>query len=231
MVLVARGTRPGRAGRGGSACPDMPVASTSCFGPQREWLALALDLDGPLARLLGVRRAAWPSVRRPVGDLHHLGVGLQPVGDLVLRREDRPVVGELHVGQVVVPDRVVQAQRLVAAAPLVARAGGACRSRGSARRAGGAARRARCRPGRRRPPGRRAGVVRAEVLRLPLAASPARCCAACRRRARHPRAQAPLRLLVALQLVHRGEQRPRLAVRPRRRGGAGRARARQPSRT
>ena len=95
---------------------------------------------------------------RPVVELHHLRVGLEPVGDLVLGREHRPVVGELDVGQVVVPDRVVQAQRLVAAAPLVARAA-PCLSidDASARRAGAAGRRARCRPGRRRRPARRAG--------------------------------------------------------------------------
>ena len=44
---------------------------------------------------------------------------LEPVGDLVLRAEHRPVVRELDVRQVVVPDRVVQAQRLVPVAPLV----------------------------------------------------------------------------------------------------------------
>ena len=58
----------------------------------------------------------------PVVELHHPRVHLQPVGDLVLGREHRPVGGELDVGQVVVPDRVVQAQRLVALAPRVARA-------------------------------------------------------------------------------------------------------------
>ena len=53
----------------------------------------------------------------PVVQLHHLGVHLQPVADLVLGREHRPVSRERQVRQVVVPDRVVQAQRLVALAP------------------------------------------------------------------------------------------------------------------
>ena len=48
------------------------------------------------------------------------GVHFEPVGDLVLRREHRPVLGEREVRQVVVPHRVVQAQRLVAPAPRVA---------------------------------------------------------------------------------------------------------------
>src|SRR5207245_2512292 len=45
------------------------------------------------------------------------------VSDLVLWGEDRPVFGERQVGQVVVPDRVVQAERLVAIAPRVAGVG------------------------------------------------------------------------------------------------------------
>src|SRR6185295_11216665 len=57
--------------------------------------------------------------RAPVVELHHPRVHLEPVADLVLRREHRPVLGELDVRQVVVPDRVVQAERLVALAPRV----------------------------------------------------------------------------------------------------------------
>ena len=49
-------------------------------------------------------------------------VVFQPVADLVLGRENRPVVGELHVGQVVVPDRIVQVEGLVALTPGVTRA-------------------------------------------------------------------------------------------------------------
>ena len=109
----------------------------------------------------------------------------------------------------VVPDRVVQAQRLVAAAPLVAGPGVLVDDEASARRAGAAGRRARCRPGRRRRPARRAGSCVPELARLPLAALRPGLAVACSRRARRPSAGAsPLRLLVALELVERGEQRP-----------------------
>ena len=91
-------------------------------GAQGEWPALALDLDGPLPRLVRPGRRRRHRVG-PVGHLHDLDVRLEPVADLVLGGEHRPVVGELQVGQVVVPDRVVQAERLVAVAPLVAGAG------------------------------------------------------------------------------------------------------------
>ena len=149
---------------------------------------------------------------RPVVELHHLGVGLEPVGDLVLGREHRPVLGELDVGQVVVPDRVVQAQRLVAAAPLVAgprvlvdherrhaelAQPGAERDAalaaaddqhvGLGRRSRGSRPRARAARPRSRGPGWR--------------------------RARRPAAGGrALRLLVALELVERGEQRPGLVL-------------------
>ena len=86
---------------------------------QHHRLALTLDRNGPLLRGVVVVRALRLGVA-PVVELHDLGVGLEPVGDLVLRREHRPVVRELQVRQVVVPDGVVQAEALVAAAPLVA---------------------------------------------------------------------------------------------------------------
>ena len=79
-----------------------------------------LDLDRPLLGVLVVRRPD-ALARAPVVELHHLRVHLQPVTDLVLRREDRPVLRELDVRKVVVPDRIVEAQRLVAVAPRVAR--------------------------------------------------------------------------------------------------------------
>src|SRR4051795_11282950 len=56
----------------------------------------------------------------PVVELHHARIHLEPVGDLVLGREHRPVIGKREVRQVVVPDRVVQAERLVALPPGVA---------------------------------------------------------------------------------------------------------------
>ena len=99
--------------------PGHPGREHELLRPQRQRHPLALDLDGPLTRLLRPggrgRRGA-----RPVRHLHHLHVRLEPVADLVLGREHRPVVGELQVRQVVVPDRVVQAERLVPVAPLVA---------------------------------------------------------------------------------------------------------------
>ena len=86
---------------------------------QRDRLALAHDLNRPLLRCL-VEGRAQAFGRRPVVQLHQLGIGLEPVAHLVLRRVNRPVVWERQVGQVVVPDRVVQAERLVALAPGVA---------------------------------------------------------------------------------------------------------------
>jgi hypothetical protein len=56
----------------------------------------------------------------PVIHLHDPRVHFQPVADLVLGRKDRPVFRKIEIGQVIVPDRIVQAERLVAPAPLVA---------------------------------------------------------------------------------------------------------------
>ena len=84
------------------------------LGPQHDLLAVAVDDHGPLVAVEG-RRAHGRGA--PVVELHHPRVHLQPVADLVLGREDGPVLGELDVRQVVVPDRVVQAERLVALAP------------------------------------------------------------------------------------------------------------------
>ena len=102
------------------ALPDIPVASTSCSGPEGDFGAIPLHHDGPSAGVLVVA-GALAFGAAPVVELHDLGVHLEPVADLVLRRENRPVLGEVDVGQVVVPDRVVQAQRLVAIPPGVAR--------------------------------------------------------------------------------------------------------------
>ena len=59
----------------------------------------------------------------PVVDLHDLGVHLQPVADFVFGRKHRPVIGEGQIGQMVIPDRVVQTEGFVTVAPAVA---GAC---------------------------------------------------------------------------------------------------------
>ena len=146
---------PGRTGTFGF--PDIPVASTSCFGRSSTGLpSRSSTVHPPLLGRLVVAGAERAGVG-PVVQLHHPRVGLEPVGDLVLGGEHRPVVRELDVGQVVVPDRVVQAERLVPAAPLVAGPRVLVDRRSSGRRAAAAARRARCRPARRRRPGRRAG--------------------------------------------------------------------------
>src|SRR5271166_5293148 len=87
--------------------------------PQRDFPAVLLDEDGPfllrlvVARLLAGRRA-------PVVELHDLRIHLEPVADLVLGREHRPVRRERQIGHVVVPDRIVQTEGLVAIAPAVA---------------------------------------------------------------------------------------------------------------
>ena len=161
---------PGNVGRLG--LPDMPVASTSCFGRRVSGWPSRSTSTVHSPGLLGVRRGGRRRAR-PVGHLHHLHVGLEPVGDLVLRREHRPVLGELEVGQVVVPDRVVQAQRLVAVAPLVA---GPRVLVDHQRRYAELAQprsRARCRPGRRRPRARRAASC-CRGARPPAGASPPR---------------------------------------------------------
>ncbi|MNX53265.1 hypothetical protein D3C86_839570 [compost metagenome] len=89
------------------------------LGTQHHGLALAHHGDLPFLLLLVIARR-FAGGRGPVIQLHHLGVHLQPVADLVLGREDGPVLGEGDVRQVVVPDRVVQAQRLIALSPAVA---------------------------------------------------------------------------------------------------------------
>ena len=138
---------PGCSGTFGLA--DMPVAITSCLGRSVCSVAVALDRHDPFPGVLVVARALGLG-GAPVVELHHPRVHLEPVGDLVLGGEHRPVVGEPDVRQVVVPDRVVQAERLVAVAPGVAGARVALDDDRRARRAGAAARRGRCRPVRRR---------------------------------------------------------------------------------
>ena len=86
---------------------------------QNDLLAVALDDDLPFL-LPGVEARLLAGGRAPIVQLHHLHIHLQPVADLVLGREHRPVGREGQVRHVVVPDRVVQAERLVAVAPAVA---------------------------------------------------------------------------------------------------------------
>ncbi len=122
VVLVAaehvhaRERRDGWAGRT-SRSPGRAASGAA----RRVWPSRStVTVHSPVGLVVG--RALGLGVR-PVVELHDLRVRLEPVGDLVLGREHRPVVGELQVRHVVVPDGVVQAERLVAAAPLVARPG------------------------------------------------------------------------------------------------------------
>ena len=86
---------------------------------QRNAFTSAIDDDDPfLAGLVELGALAFR--RCPAIQLHHPGVHFQPVAELVLGREDRPVVRERQVRHVVVPDGIVQAERLVAVAPAVA---------------------------------------------------------------------------------------------------------------
>ena len=118
MVLAP--TEQRRAGKVRHAGPARHAGGQhQMAGPQCDRLALAHDLYRPLLRCL-IEGRAQAFGRRPVVQLHQLGVGLEPVAHLVLGRIDRPVVREWQVRQVVVPDRVVQAERLVTLAPSVA---------------------------------------------------------------------------------------------------------------
>ena len=90
------------------------------LGPQGHGLAVAYHLDHPLAaRLIELSTLTGRGV--PVIELHDLGIHLQPVRDLVLGREHRPVCREGDVRHVVVPHRIMQTQGLVAIAPGIAR--------------------------------------------------------------------------------------------------------------
>ena len=110
-LLAARDLRDaGQAGR--------PQRQHQLPGPERDLLARAVDDDSPSVALPDSGLAGG---RGPVVELHDLRVHLEPVADLVLRREHGPARRERKVGQVVVPDRVVQRERLVAPAPRVTR--------------------------------------------------------------------------------------------------------------
>ena len=100
--------------------PLTPVAITTCRGCMRRAVPSARrSVDGPaLSRL--VVRAALEFRAGPVVELHRLHIGLEPVGELVLRDVGRPVRRKRHVGQVIDLHLVVQRQRVVALAPVVA---------------------------------------------------------------------------------------------------------------
>ena len=63
----------------------------------------------------------------PIVELHHLGVHFQPVADLVLGREDRPMIRERQIGQMVVPDGIMQAERSCSVCAIDRPAARACR--------------------------------------------------------------------------------------------------------
>ncbi len=65
-------------------------------------------------------QATASSGLHPDVQLEQLGVAIEPLGELVLWREDRPVIGELDVWEMVVPDGVVQHKLVVPLPPVVA---------------------------------------------------------------------------------------------------------------
>ena len=186
----------------------MPVASTSCFGRSTTSSPSRSTTHRPLLAVEGGRAHGRGA---PVVELHHPRVHLQPVADLVLGREDGPVLGELDVRQVVVPDRVVQAERLVALAPGVA---GALVALDDDRRdvelAQPRSERDAALPAADDHDVGLLGVAELGGLALaPLEPGQPVAGGAVVDALRPPRAR---RLLVALELVERGQQRPRLAV-------------------
>lgn len=78
-----------------------------------------MDGDGPLVGGV-VPGGGGDGGLHPDVELEELGVGGEPVGELVLGGVDGPVWGEVLVGHVVVPDWVVQHELAVALAPVVA---------------------------------------------------------------------------------------------------------------
>lgn len=87
---------------------------SQCYG-----LALALDHNNPFFGGV-VIVGALCLCQAPIIKLPNLGVGFDPVAQLILGREDWPIVRELQIGEMVVPDGIMQAQRLVALEPLIA---------------------------------------------------------------------------------------------------------------
>ena len=99
---------------------DIPVANTRCFGLSAILLAIALDDDSPFLLSVVPSRRVWPWWRSSNSNSMTLVYDLQPVADLVLGRKYWPVLREVDVWQVIVPDRIVQAERLVAVTPGIA---------------------------------------------------------------------------------------------------------------
>ena len=89
------------------------------FGPQHDRLPFAFNGHRPVPRVCVILGAAADR-GMPIVQFHDLGVHLQPIADLVLRGEDRPMVGKRQVRQVVVPHGVVQAERFIAVPPRIA---------------------------------------------------------------------------------------------------------------
>ena len=147
----------------------------------------------------------------PEIQLHALDIGLEPVGELVLRDVGRPGRRKRHVGQVIDLHLVVQRQRVVALAPVVADA--RPRSTTSVSTAAAQPRRDTARPGRRRPPARpaRGRHSRSSALRRSSQLGPRKS-----REYASPRAARAELLLEAFQLLQRRQQRPRLQPLPSR---------------
>ena len=72
------------------------------------------------AAVLLVVTAALELGLGPEVQLHGLDIGLEPVGELVLRNVGRPVRREVQIGQVIDLNLIMQRQRMVALAPIVA---------------------------------------------------------------------------------------------------------------
>ena len=88
------------------------------LGSQGRARSIADDINTPF-RFLFIVFCVNAFGGRPIVQLHHLSVHFQPVTDLVLGREDGPVLGKGNVRQMVVPDRIMQDERAVAVAPQV----------------------------------------------------------------------------------------------------------------
>ena len=82
----------------------------------------AFDGYGPLAFGL-VPMGVFEGCLGPDVEFEDLGVGFEPVGQFVLGGEDGPVLGEVDVGEMVVPDGIVQDELMVSVSPVVANAG------------------------------------------------------------------------------------------------------------